>query len=986
MAAPWDVEPRNGIHEFFSHEMFTRFSMAPTFSELCALVSRKTVENSESPTSPETQLTPELSTKPESSTPANQTSKCSVVLFPLPEPRVPYPRFSSLNERDQRSYVQFMEKYRNLHKAGRISARTLEYLAQYTELKNAVWKEIPDFMKYLQNVARTCAEDYNVISPDALRYTEEFLLASNENVKKYPELYTVSEMISIMGGKFIPDLTLQLEKKLLCLGRALFLRVPNQASSHPLTTDYKTIAAFTPPTERASAFQSEVSSDANAEKLSAKYGAKVSLTNKALFTLLNNCGPNYTEQWEVPVHVKTICDEGNKMVKVVFIDSPLPKKNLTVREKNLLFYEVPLDLLMTKKYYITVSSMTLDKPERSDMFAEKDFRSCEDQRSLSTHENKNFDLATDFTELETFGSIPPASKKPKGVDACKRTSMPSTPLSPPATQDDKKKEVMEEEANPLEITKKIMQQKRLSFRMSKLSHSGESNTEETTDCEGGFKSDQKMTDSKKERGSEGDSDALPGTDSDETAFIKGFALERDDNFVDSDSDGERLVIDTSYMESNVKSAQSPNQGSISEKLNRQDPKDIIPDTPRSPSPEPRVPSSQIQSTTVPRRKRKASQPLLKESDPVGQIMKMQCELLKPSRKRLIDQPQITQEQNSQRVNPAHGQSPPTAKQSSPAFRTVPSSWYMAAQNSTRFLSEELQSCNEAESDYTAPPSGNVTYKLFSLSDLLLLVRGNVHKTQIRPRSNKAVAKKHVPIYVFPKLEYQLAYGIEALTESEICRLWTESLLNSNAWFYIGHIDVFTSKLILIDQFPALSIAEKFGSFNPLNSLNILHHILKKVSSLPEGRYLLSHSSGDSSMTIYRNSQGGKFTRAAYNLHAAHSTLPPIPSTLSMPWVPLDPNILLPYHIHHGRVPCTFPPGSSDDLQNQKRGVAKANRGIPAQRKAAAMETKNRPPPAQPSGNGGVTPKRKKNKGKRANRNKRWKEKKKLKKAQSVKGQ
>ncbi|XP_072349200.1 little elongation complex subunit 2 isoform X3 [Scyliorhinus torazame] len=831
-------------------------------------------------------------------------------------------------------------------------------------------------MKYLQNVARMCAEDYNVISPGAVSYVEEVLTARIENVKTYPERYSVSEIISIMGGKFIPDLTLQLEKKLLCLGRASFLRVPNHVSSHQLTTDYKTIAAYTPPAEKAASFQTEVSSDVNAEKLSIKYGAKVSLTNQALFALLNNCGPNYTEQWEIPVHVKTICGEGNKMVKVAFLDSPLPKKNLTVREKNLLFYQVPLDLLMTKKYYVAVSSMTLDKLERCDMFTEKDFQSCEHQRNLSTHESKDFDLAADFSELETFGSIGHGSGTQKSADARKRASFSSPPPRCPARVDDGKEDVTEGKSNSLEITKKIMQEKRLNVRQSKDDQGGGSTAEETTDCEGGCKSDQQETDSKDKGSGEGGSDTLLDTDSDKVAFVKELVSKRAGNVVDSDSDGERLVIDTSDMESTVKSVPS-DSGSA------RGPKDDIPDTPRSPSPEPVAPSSQAQKPSGPRRKRKAAKPLSEELDPVGQILKMQCELLKPSCKRPVDQLRITQEQNSPRVNPTD--SNPTAKHSATSFKNVPGSWHTPPQNTKRLLSEELLNCSEAQSDYTAPPAGNITYKLFSLSDLLLLVRGSVHKTQIRPRSNKSVTKKHVPIYVIPKLEYQLSYGIEALSESEICLLWTEGLLNSNAWFYIGHIDVFTSKLTLVDQFPALSVAERFGSFNPLNSLNILHHILKKVLSLSEGRYLLSHSSGDSSMTIYRNVQGGKFTRAAYNLHAAHSTLPPTPSTLSVPWVPLDPNILLPYHVHHSRVPCTFPPMSSDNLQNQKRGVAKTNRRVPVQRKAVAMETKSHSPPAQPSGNEGVAPK-KKNKGKRANRNKRWKAKKKLKKAQSVKAQ
>lgn len=79
-------------------------------------------------------------------------------------------------------------------------------------------------------------------------------------------------------------------------------------------------------------------------------------------------------------------------------------------------------------------------------------------------------------------------------------------------------------------------------------------------------------------------------------------------------------------------------------------------------------------------------------------------------------------------------------------------------------------------------------------------------------------------------------------------------------------------------------------------------------SLQEGSYLLSHAAEDSSLLIYKTSDG-KVTRTAYNLHRTHCDLPGVPSSLSVPWVPLDPSLLLPYHIQHGRVPCTFPPKS-----------------------------------------------------------------------------
>lgn len=79
---------------------------------------------------------------------------------------------------------------------------------------------------------------------------------------------------------------------------------------------------------------------------------------------------------------------------------------------------------------------------------------------------------------------------------------------------------------------------------------------------------------------------------------------------------------------------------------------------------------------------------------------------------------------------------------------------------------------------------------------------------------------------------------------------------------------------------------------------------------------MSHAAEDSSLLIYKTSDG-KVTRTAYNLHKTHCSLPAVPSSLSVPWVPLDPNLLLPYHIHHGRIPCTFPPKSLGPTTQQK---------------------------------------------------------------------
>lgn len=80
--------------------------------------------------------------------------------------------------------------------------------------------------------------------------------------------------------------------------------------------------------------------------------------------------------------------------------------------------------------------------------------------------------------------------------------------------------------------------------------------------------------------------------------------------------------------------------------------------------------------------------------------------------------------------------------------------------------------------------------------------------------------------------------------------------------------------------------------------------------------MLSHAAEDSSLRIYKTSDG-KVTRTAYNLHKTYCGPPGVPSSLSVPWVPLDPSLLLPYHIRHGRIPCTFPPKSLGPTPQQK---------------------------------------------------------------------
>lgn len=59
------------------------------------------------------------------------------------------------------------------------------------------------------------------------------------------------------------------------------------------------------------------------------------------------------------------------------------------------------------------------------------------------------------------------------------------------------------------------------------------------------------------------------------------------------------------------------------------------------------------------------------------------------------------------------------------------------------------------------------------------------------------------------------------------------------------------------------------------------------------------------MTLLK-AANGKGSRGAYDLQQVHSSVPRPPASGLVPWIPVDPDVVLPFHQKHGRVPCTFP--------------------------------------------------------------------------------
>lgn len=740
--------------------------------------------------------------------------KSPKIKVPFPEPRVPYPCMSVLSKTEQRKYFEFMFTKR-------------ERMPLSELLLNKVNNEVKQFMRYLQDVSRICAEDYNNISKGALQYSEEVFWSRLEYIKTLPEVYQIHELTSLTGGKFNPALTLTFEKELLHMGNVVMTDFRTVPAGTVLTSDYSTISSHTPPAKKAKELHASISNDNNAERLCTCYAPHVCLTREALVQLLDNNGPGFRDEWELPVLIKSIPSKDKSRKKTVFIDAPLLKTEVTLRERSHIYHEEALKLSVirteTKNVFHVMTELPISKQYKS-------------ERTLGTLTNDIIDFEVDLSDLETFGEN--VSNKATNV----------------------KKTKMNRDAAGVKSEKAISQTKSLSKNES-------THLDEEMDGESLKDKITQYTTTPQSKNCNAENTSYP--------------------LLTGDSDDDKLVIaDTS-------------------------PKDTGQQT------QCETPSSEF-SPPFKSRSTKQKKKAPRSRDQLGEILQMQTAMF-------TSKPSDFPSQSSsalQDASSASRQSGPTHLHSTSLVKACVSSYLernpnqeeetgdafhnVAAPESTSFkklLSPDLQAATEDECDYECPEKGNVFYKLYSLDELLLMVRTSIDFAHIRELENQ---NRCVPVNIFPKLEYQLTYGVECLSSSEACQLWTETLLHSSTETYIAHIDALTSRVAMVRKLPDDWIHSISCGFKPSKSLNILHHILQKITRLDEGQYLLRHKVGEPFVNILKAAHGNG-RQGVYNLQQIHSDIPLPPTSAVAPWIPVDPSVCLPFHRQHGRVPCTFPP-------------------------------------------------------------------------------
>ncbi|XP_026859094.2 little elongation complex subunit 2 isoform X2 [Electrophorus electricus] len=929
MEPQWD-EPPVSAWAPFSKDVLDRFSLAPTVQELWA-ASRspdaKVKVKEESKTRPggpfsEPKSTKTKQTTPQTNTRNNQssdgpTSDCSqtptdcgnspsVSKAPegFPDPEVPYPRYSSLNIQERTTYIQLL-KTRNYHTAPQ-------------PLMEKVNKEVAEFMNYLQDVSKVCADAYKRLPSGASRYSEEYFKACLDHMKTHPQVYTIQEITSLTGGKFVSDISLNFEKQLLAMGNIEMVEKRMLAEDTQLTVDCDSLSDVISPCEKARRLHTAISSDTNAEKLSATYEPHVCLAKEAFLQLVNN-DAGCAEAWELPVWVKVNGGRGRRESKTAYIDPPLLKTEVTWRERNLLFHEESVKLAYKKTGSNPVFFLTSEDYANKVDFDQKENGS----RTVVSFDSTGLDFEVDVTDLESFG---------ESCQPCKRAKDQSEPKAPSTngklglSTHNADLADQNEPQTPSTIGKLGLSTPKADLEEQPSSQPGTEGSWDFSSAASTPAEEEVQTEAAQAAAEEGFTEKCADTPLNVGSTRSPPSTVEDHSTLDrppakrvrhcsvtsslqsADSDEEHLVID--YPESLLEGPAKKSQAILAAPESPADSMALSLGEKASELTGPTTPTSPARGG-----KRGTKRPRVSgHCDQLGQILRMQDAMLKAAPSKGLELPKTQ--------NPAECRGPAGRGSNHPTSLVKPcvSSYLESGEGlqeetcapappkptaqRTRLLRAELQVSGEDESDYEPPAEASLLYKLYSLQDVLLMVRSSVHIAH--PRHDLHVFRA-VPVHVLPKLEYQLCYGGESLTHSEACQLWAEQQLHSSTVSFIGRINARTSKVVQLQELPADWIQNTSCDFRPARCLNTLYHILKKVMSLQEGRYLLGHKPGEAFVTVFKATDGKKPSRSAYDLRAAHAGLPVLPADGRLSWLPLDPLHLMPFHIKHRRAPCTFPP-------------------------------------------------------------------------------
>ncbi|XP_072767674.1 uncharacterized protein [Anoplolepis gracilipes] len=259
--------------------------------------------------------------------------------------------------------------------------------------------------------------------------------------------------------------------------------------------------------------------------------------------------------------------------------------------------------------------------------------------------------------------------------------------------------------------------------------------------------------------------------------------------------------------------------------------------------------------------------------------------------------------------------------------------YLKIYEEDLYVSESESSNNVANDNKTNDTKINVMYKLFTIGPTeclnyelgkhdvkkyQMLVRTKTDGIEVSPDN-----KSHTYIMLTPKMEHQLEFGAEAATFAEISHQWTSLIFRPEASLARVRLAADTSEIIQIEKHTAASLSNEMRRLYNVkieDSLSILHNIIKELSSLTPGQYIMRHIPQRGPFAyVYKQNEGPGKNVFDLRIVCQSGIFQTVPKT---PWPFIDTMLTTPALRHFKKMPAMFNPcpkrfsKKSQEKQNQ----------------------------------------------------------------------
>ncbi|XP_025834381.1 little elongation complex subunit 2 isoform X2 [Agrilus planipennis] len=180
-----------------------------------------------------------------------------------------------------------------------------------------------------------------------------------------------------------------------------------------------------------------------------------------------------------------------------------------------------------------------------------------------------------------------------------------------------------------------------------------------------------------------------------------------------------------------------------------------------------------------------------------------------------------------------------------------------------------------------------------------------------------------PVVVAPKLEYQLGYGAEEPTKSELSNLWTSLFFRPYSNLHRVRLNPANGEVILTEACSLQTVnleAMHFHKNKPSLGLHVVYRICQELVQQEIGAYILHHTPKEGAFVSLLKAveiNKGEPRIGVYDLHTEYKVINCEP-VHKHPWRPIDPNFILPIHTAFKRMPGMFIPRDKKDPVKAKR--------------------------------------------------------------------